>query len=171
MESKEKQLTMKTCSATIKNIEKWNKAIADSKGVLDSILGLTKESEESKFCLQLQELCNKLTDESMPQLIQISNDLNQLNYKLKNLHELSNISLNQSSLLESSQQDEVLVQNHGVICQQIEKQLELMKDVATNIGSKVSRTNDVVFLTCCWTMQPHLNDEYFFAIQHIKNLI
>lgn len=172
MDSKEKQLTIKICATTIKNVDKWKKVVSDYKPTLDAILSKTKEPKESQFCLELQEFCNKLTDESIPQLIQISNDLNELNSKLKNLHELSNLSLDKSkSLLETSHQDEALIQYHDVICQQIESQLEVMRNVASNIGSKVDEMNHVVFLACCWTMQPHLNDDFFFATQYIKNQI
>ena len=42
-----------------------------------------------------------------------------------------------------------------------------MIDVAENIGVQ-NDLDKTIFLACIWTMQPQLDDEYFNAVEYLK---
>ena len=55
----------------------------------------------------------------------------------------------------------------GQIQQKSKLQQQLMIDVAENIGVQ-NDLDKTIFLACIWTMQPQLDDEYFNAVEYLK---
>ena len=54
-----------------------------------------------------------------------------------------------------------------LLIEKLKLQQQLMIDVAENIGVQ-NDLDKTIFLACIWTMQPHLDDEYFNAIEYLK---
>jgi hypothetical protein len=173
---KEKQLTVKRISETLKNIDKWMIVCEEGKPIIQEILAAKKDlTKEKDFSHQLQNLCDKLND-SMPKLEAILISIDESHEKLQSVHELSNLSFNASSSnqssfsLEGSFAQDTIAQvlfHHQTISDHLKSQFQLLKDVAENIGT-VSSIQQSVFLACSWTMQPYLSDDYFVAVEFLK---
>ena len=54
-----------------------------------------------------------------------------------------------------------------IIHKKLEAQSDLMFAVAENIGVQTD-LDKAIFLACIWTMQPKLDDEYFNAVEFLK---
>ena len=176
---KEKQLTAKRISETLKNIDKWTAVCDQGKPVVEAILAAKKDlTKESDFSHQLQESCDKL-NEYLPKLEAILVSLEDLHEKIQSVHELSSLSLsnrsNPSFVLDESSSSSstydtigLVLYHHRIIIDHLKPQLQVFQDVARNIGN-ANTLEQSVFLACSWTMQPHLNDDYFVAVEFLKS--
>ena len=174
---KEKQLTTKRISETLKHLDKWTSVCEEGKPIIQEILAAKKDLIKSKdFSYNLQNLCDRVNDH-IPKLEAILTAIEESHEKLQSVHELSNLSLNTSSLNQSQftlegslSQDKIsqVVFHHQTIVNQLKSQFQLLKDVAENIGT-VNTIQQSVFLASSWTMQPHLNDEYFVAVEFLRS--
>ena len=98
--------------------------------------------------------------------------LEEVHDKLQSVHELSNLSNSDHASLnleESFAQDTIgqVVFHHEKIISHLKSQFQVLKDVVENIGTADTMEKSV-FLACSWTMQPHLNDDYFIAVEFLK---
>ena len=172
MSKKEKQLTAKRISETLKDLEKWMTVCDEGKPVIQEILAAKKElTKEKEFSHQLQNSCDRLY-ECLPKFKAILVSLEALHEKLQSVHELSNLSTSSQTSLnleESFAQDTIgqVVFHHEKIISHLRSQFQVLNDVVENIGT-ADTFEKSVFLACCWTMQPHLDDDYFIAIEFLK---
>lgn len=159
--SKEKLLIAKIIASTVKLLEKWNSLVSEGKPLIQDIVASEKSDE---FSFHLQEKCNKLS-EILPQFELIIKEISVSKDKLSSAHDLSNLSLDSSSLESSSNSD---LSHFEVILAKLEVQFQLMKDVTEKIGFEKSSEKSI-FLACSWTLQPYLDDEYFLSLEYLKN--
>ena len=54
-----------------------------------------------------------------------------------------------------------------LLIEKLKLQQQLMIDVAENIGVQ-NDLDKTIFLACIWTIQPQLDDEYFNAVEYLK---
>ena len=172
MSKKEKQLTAKRISETLKYIEKWMTICDEGKPIIQEILAAKKDlTNEKEFSHQLQNSCDRL-HKCLPKLEAILISLEELHEKLQSVHELSNLSSSRENSLileESLAQDTIghVVFHNEKIISHLTSQFQVLKDVVENIGT-ADTIEKSVFLACSWTMQPHLNDDYFIAVEFLK---
>ena len=172
MSKKEKQLTTKRILETLKDIEKWIAVCDEGKPIIQEILAAKKDlTKKKEFSHQLQNSCDSL-HKCLPKLEAILISLEEVHDKLQSVHELSNLSNSDQASLnleESFAQDTIgqVVFHHEKIISHLKSQFQVLKDVVENIGTADTMEKSV-FLACSWTMQPHLNDDYFIAVEFLK---
>ena len=157
--------------------EEWSKIVIEGKPLVQEILAKIKNSENNEGHLEkLQYLCGRLKDVSN-KFHPLLSKLEQLIQKIHSSFCLANFSasFNEKSLnLESSSVNEenLLPQEDiehfaNIIHQKLNAQFQLMLTVAENIGVQTD-LDMAIFLACIWTIQPKLDDEFFNAIEFLK---
>ena len=173
---KEKTKAQKNILAIIQCREEWSKIVIEGKPLVQKILAETKNSEEGKGRVEnLQYLCGQLKDVTN-KFHPLLSELEQVIQKIHSSFCLANFSasFNESLNLESSSsvKEENLPQEDieyyaTIMHQKLEAQSDLMFAVAENIGVQTD-LDKAIFLACIWTMQPKLDDEYFNAVEFLK---
>ena len=173
---KQKTKFQKNILAILQCREEWSKIVIEGKPLVQEILAETKNSKEDKGRVEnLQYLCGQLKDVSN-KCHPLLSKLEELIQKIHSSISLANFSasFNESLNLESNS-----IVNEGnlpqediehfatIILQKLTAQFQLMLTVAENIGVQTDMDR-AIFLACIWTMQPKLDDEYFNAVEFLK---
>ena len=172
---KEKTKSQKNILAILKCREEWSKIVIEGKPLVQEILAEIKNSENEDHVEKLQYLCGQLKD--------VSNKCHPLLSKLEELiqriHSSISLANFSASFNESLNLESNSIVNEGnlpqediehfatIILQKLTAQFQLMLTVAENIGVQTD-LDRAIFLACIWTMQPKLDDEYFNAVEFLK---
>ena len=153
-------------------VESWNKANDAGKSIIQQILDAQKAKTESGYSIEIQNLCDKLS-EKLEQQNDVLEVLSDLVDRAQSLHDLSNLSIsqNESSLANESISSDTTLGNLShhlkIIERKYREQYEVSKTVSEKIGSEKNIDN-AVFLACLWNFQPRLHDEYFVSVEYLK---
>ena len=174
---KQKTKSQKNILAILQCREEWSKIVIEGKPLVQEILAETKNSEEDKGHVEnLQYLCGQLKDVTnkfhplLSELEQLIQKIHSSLFCLANFSASFNESLNlesSSSVKEENLPQEDIEHYATIILKKLRAQFQLMFAVAENIGVQ-SDLDKAIFLACIWTMQPKLDDEYFNAVEFLK---
>ena len=172
---KEKTKSQKKILAILKCREEWTKIVIEGKPLVQEILAEIKNSENEDHVEKLQYLCGQLkdvTNKFHPLLSKLEQLIQRIHtsFCLANFSASFNESLNlesSSSVKEENLPQEDIEYYATIIHKKLEAQSDLMFAVAENIGVQ-SDLDKAIFLACIWTMQPKLDDEYFNAVEFLK---
>ena len=172
---KQKTKFQKNILAILQCREEWSKIVIEGKPLVQEILAETKNSECDGHVENLQYLCGQLkdvTNKFHPLLSKLEQLIQRIHtsFCLANFSASFNESLNlesSSSVKEENLPQEDIEYYATIIHQKLEAQSDLMFAVAENIGVQTD-LDKAIFLACIWTMQPKLDDEYFNAVEFLK---